>query len=544
MRMSWPLVLVMAFLYLLQTRTNTGHVVRSRRVGSLGFIRSYGFSCVPRRLFPPRAEVPSWSRGNGSGMGLMVRFRLKTRVTQGFDGVHGLRLRQEELKSVSSATIRAPLKSKSRLRFRLADTEIPKSIVGSDMNPNLGSGLFYVEGLSAEELCKVTSRCMLAAESYEIYAQGETHDIAAVKLEDKYIEERLRDRVKGRSWSAKPVLCGKRRGDVRNMLKPYIKTIQTLHTVGTVSLRNPQVELCVIEDWRPEGEDAKIKISQVFFGRVLSSPEAANTISFLDRFSLRTRHYIGFTAMEPELAFTMANLAQIVPGSSVLDPFCGSCSLLLAAAALGAESTTGLDIDANVLEGRRSSRQRDSDCDEDGEELSIEENFKELGLKPPRIHVGSAFDESLSIGQGFDAILSDPPYGLMEISTDQIGGRLRQNSDVFDSKPPLRLITLAGSLLRSGGRVVFLWARGHGDETNKNGDDTNGFVDEIGTESNEVWRNFQNLDGNTSGRAETSPLESLQVKEAMEHAELQVVAGIRQKMSSTWSRWLCILEKI
>eukprot|EP00954_Amorphochlora_amoebiformis_P005596 441093-Amorphochlora_amoeboformis.AAC.2 len=84
----------MAFLYLLQTRTNTGHVVRSRRVGSLGFIRSYGFSCVPRRLFPPRAEVPSWSRGNGSGMGLMVRFRLKTRVTQGFDGVHGLRLRQ------------------------------------------------------------------------------------------------------------------------------------------------------------------------------------------------------------------------------------------------------------------------------------------------------------------------------------------------------------------------------------------------------------------------------------------------------------------
>eukprot|EP00954_Amorphochlora_amoebiformis_P005602 441484-Amorphochlora_amoeboformis.AAC.1 len=61
---------------------------------------------------------------------------------------------QEELKSVSSATIRAPLKSKSRLRFRLADTEIPKSSVGSDMNPNLGSGLFYVEGLSAEELCK------------------------------------------------------------------------------------------------------------------------------------------------------------------------------------------------------------------------------------------------------------------------------------------------------------------------------------------------------------------------------------------------------
>jgi hypothetical protein len=40
--------------------------------------------------------------------------------------------------------------------------------------------------------------------------------------------------------------------------------------------------------------------------------------------------------MEPEIAFLMANLALVAgPKHRILDPFCGSCSLLLSAAALG-----------------------------------------------------------------------------------------------------------------------------------------------------------------------------------------------------------------
>lgn len=38
--------------------------------------------------------------------------------------------------------------------------------------------------------------------------------------------------------------------------------------------------------------------------------------------------------MEPEIGFLMANLARIGPGSRVLDPFTGCCSLLLSAAFL------------------------------------------------------------------------------------------------------------------------------------------------------------------------------------------------------------------
>jgi hypothetical protein len=38
--------------------------------------------------------------------------------------------------------------------------------------------------------------------------------------------------------------------------------------------------------------------------------------------------------MEPEIGFLMANLACVGPGSKVLDPFTGCCSLLLSAAFL------------------------------------------------------------------------------------------------------------------------------------------------------------------------------------------------------------------
>ena len=46
--------------------------------------------------------------------------------------------------------------------------------------------------------------------------------------------------------------------------------------------------------------------------------------------------------MEPEIAFLMANLARVAgPKHRILDPFCGSCSLLLSAAAFGGGGAGG-----------------------------------------------------------------------------------------------------------------------------------------------------------------------------------------------------------
>ena len=64
---------------------------------------------------------------------------------------------------------------------------------------------------------------------------------------------------------------------------------------------------------------------------------------------------LGPTAMLPELAALSCSLATVQPGHVVLDPFCGTGSLLAAAADAGAALAVGSDIDATHFTGSSSS---------------------------------------------------------------------------------------------------------------------------------------------------------------------------------------------
>ena len=67
---------------------------------------------------------------------------------------------------------------------------------------------------------------------------------------------------------------------------------------------------------------------------------------------------------------------QVKPGHLVFDPFCGTASLLVSAAALGAR-TMGSDIDMLVLKGMlRGNRKKDG---------NVFTNFAHYGLQPPEI---------------------------------------------------------------------------------------------------------------------------------------------------------------
>ena len=68
----------------------------------------------------------------------------------------------------------------------------------------------------------------------------------------------------------------------------------------------------------------------------------------LSRYSLSHRRYLGPTSMDSELAFVMTTLATIKRGDLVLDPFAGTGSVLVAAAARGA-AVVGADIDVRVI---------------------------------------------------------------------------------------------------------------------------------------------------------------------------------------------------
>jgi putative methyltransferase (TIGR01177 family) len=97
-------------------------------------------------------------------------------------------------------------------------------------------------------------------------------------------------------------------------------------------------------------------------------------------------------SLPPRLARAAANLARVRPGSRVLDPFLGTGALLGEAGLLGGR-LYGIDRDATMVQGAL-------------------RNLEFLGVRAEELVAGDAgaVDFPGRPG-GFDAILTDPPYG-------------------------------------------------------------------------------------------------------------------------------------
>jgi tRNA A58 N-methylase Trm61 len=112
------------------------------------------------------------------------------------------------------------------------------------------------------------------------------------------------------------------------------------------------------------------------------------------------------TAMEPEIGFLMASLAGCGEGKRVLDPCCGSASLLLFAAALGATHLSGVDSFNGVWKGAEDEFKRHSSV--------IGESKRKLAV--PTFYHGDVLDptsiECLHSADSYDAIVVDPPYNI------------------------------------------------------------------------------------------------------------------------------------
>ena len=179
------------------------------------------------------------------------------------------------------------------------------------------------------------------------------------------------------------------------------------------------------------------------------------------------------TAMEPEIGFLMASLAGCDAGKKVLDPCCGSGSLLLYAAALGATHVTGVDSFNGVWKGAEDEFKRHSSViGESKRMLAVPTFFHGDVLDPTSI-------ECLHSADSFDAIVVDPPYNIGapillagqefrpmnyhlcdddEESRDDCGEVM--NNAQHDTIPSI--LNIARKVLVENGRLVFfLPVRGH-----------------------------------------------------------------------------------
>lgn len=220
---------------------------------------------------------------------------------------------------------------------------------------------------------------------------------------------------------------------------------------GKVRLEGPDEEFWIMEDVFPKmghfvdtGHEEGTR--QVFIGRLVGLGNAGLGA----RFTLKKRRYIGPTSMDAELAFVMMNMGKVGKGKVVVDPFCGTGSILVSAAAFGAH-TVGCDMNILALRGK-------------SERENVVANFEQYALvKPLGLVRCDLLNTAMRKRQWVDAIVCDPPYGIKE------GTRAFKPTTVHDSSRPYfpptvrvrfsdflqSLLLFAAGTLVEGGRLVY-----------------------------------------------------------------------------------------
>jgi len=179
-------------------------------------------------------------------------------------------------------------------------------------------------------------------------------------------------------------------------------------------------------------------------------------------FDVKKRQYFGNTSMEAEVSLLMANQALASPGKLIYDPFIGTGSLAYTTAHFGA-LVFGSDIDGRQMRGKEA-------------ESGILRAATQYGVRQ-RIMDLCTFDITRNPwrrGGLFDAIITDPPYGV-RAGAKRLGRKRERAADSSISSqhrpddqpylPPTKpyelsalaadLVVLARYLLNPGGRLVF-----------------------------------------------------------------------------------------
>jgi len=240
----------------------------------------------------------------------------------------------------------------------------------------------------------------------------------------------------------------------------------------------------------------------VYCGRIVAafkecekSGKGKNDDTFHGKFTLKKRPYLGPTSTDHELAFMMANQANIQAGDLVYEPFVGTGSIALALQYFGA-CVIGADLDMRVLKGYAvggKTRNKGIAGLDKIKQFDVRTNFLHYKLPLPdflAMDVSCVMfntkEKELSNGRTlgvrpvFDAIVCDPPYGVRARSQKAGVKESRKDKEKKQPKNPTEdmpyfgmkehfdfvelhehLLDLAAILLRPGGHLVFLF---HTDE--------------------------------------------------------------------------------
>lgn len=120
------------------------------------------------------------------------------------------------------------------------------------------------------------------------------------------------------------------------------------------------------------------------------------------------RPYFRPGVMLPRNCRAVVNLTRVKAGQKFLDPFCGTGGFLIEAGLMGAK-VYGCDIEREAVEG-------------------CEKNLRWCGIKNYKLEVGDARALKHKYKNFFDAIATDPPYGISASTRGLKLGELYESS--------------------------------------------------------------------------------------------------------------------
>jgi len=306
----------------------------------------------------------------------------------------------------------------------------------------------------------IASRCALVRSIIEVWGDGYTIN-ETYKMAERNFDEVIRPifppidgpNKTSNSWRVKFRRFGRsgRSGldpaGKRALLLQFNSILRRLN--GEVDLLHPSHDLVYLEDWHSYQHTLNLEVAlssqkknktnslttnntsleyssmRNILGRIVASGP-----NILTDFSLKERPFVGTTTMNPVSAHLTAAAALVGKGDLVLDPFCGTASLLIAAANLGAD-VVGSDVDVESLfptvlpDGSSRSKNGNFRRKDGSQQLdrTAEDNFDFYGLRSRLLDLFGADvaewmhgggGETVNKYQKFDAIICDPPFGIRE----------------------------------------------------------------------------------------------------------------------------------
>lgn len=244
----------------------------------------------------------------------------------------------------------------------------------------------------------LASRCVLIKSIYEFYAQGSTYD--ELHVANREVRSRWERYILDTSF--KFTVIGYNHSLPQRWQRNVIESFSYMDFLGKIDMKDPDIVLGCFEEYendrRPDGmRNINGVFRQVYFGRLVVEGTAR---SLIRTFDVKKRDYFGNTSMEAEISLLMANQTQASPGKLIYDPFIGTGSMAYTTAYFGA-LVYGSDIDGRQMRGKEKTP-------------GIIRAAAQYGVDS-RIMDLCTFDVTHNpwrSGCLFDAIVTDPPYGV------------------------------------------------------------------------------------------------------------------------------------